>query len=384
MKLIHLSDLHLGKRFREKSLIEDQRHILSQILKITEEEKPDGVIIAGDIYDRPVPPVEAVLLLDDFLVRLSEACRNIFIISGNHDSAERLSFGSRLMDKSGVHVASVYEGSMKRVVLEDGSGPVNIWMLPFVRPIHVKAFFEEVDRGDYTGALKKVIEAEEINREERNLLIAHQFVTGAVRSESEDIPVGGLDSVDGEVFRDFDYVALGHLHRAQAVGRIRYCGTPLKYSFSEADDEKSVLVVELGNKSADTEGGESVLSVRTRPLLPLHEVRIRRGSFDELMNEAAHLAEEEKTAFLRAELTDEEYIPDGIQRLRSAYPNVLEVRYPNVEKESEEVFETSASEERSPVEYLEDFFETMRGRPMNEEQRSFAEEMIRRVWEEEE
>lgn len=354
MKLIHLSDLHLGKRFREKSLIEDQRHILSQILKITEEEKPDGVIIAGDIYDRPVPPVEAVLLLDDFLVRLSEACRNIFIISGNHDSAERLSFGSRLMDKSGVHVASVYEGSMKRVVLEDGSGPVNIWMLPFVRPIHVKAFFEEVDRGDYTGALKKVIEAEEINREERNLLIAHQFVTGAVRPESEDIPVGGLDSVDGEVFRDFDYVALGHLHRAQAVGRIRYCGTPLKYSFSEADDEKSVLVVELGNKSADTEGGESVLSVRTRPLLPLHEVRIRRGSFDELMNEAAHLAEEEKTAFLRAELTDEEYIPDGIQRLRSAYPNVLEVRYPNVEKESEEVFETSASEERSPVEYLEE------------------------------
>ena len=255
MKFIHLSDLHLGKRVNDFSMIEDQAFILERILGIIEAEKPQAVLIAGDVYDKPVPPAEAVRLFDDFLNRLSGTGAEIFIISGNHDSAERLSFGSRIMDRQGIHFAGGYDGSTRCFSLCDEYGKVNFYMLPFIKPVHVRQAFTEDEKAaeivTFTDALSFAIEKMGVNKEERNVLMAHQFCTGAERSGSEDISVGGLDTVDSSVFEAFDYTALGHLHGPQHVGseNIRYCGSPLKYSFSEVNQVKSVTVVELGEKA---------------------------------------------------------------------------------------------------------------------------------------
>ncbi len=238
MKLIHLSDLHLGKRVYEYSMLEDQEFILKRILNVADEEKPDGVIIAGDVYDKSVPSAEAVALFDEFLVQLAKRKLEVFVISGNHDSAERIAFGARLMDASGIHMSPVYSGAVTPLSMRDEYGTVSIYLLPFIKPAHVRRYFDE-EISSYTDALETAVSHLEIDREERNILVTHQFVTGARRSESEEVSVGGTDNVDARVFEPFDYVALGHLHSPQSCGRetIRYCGTPLKYSFSEALDQ---------------------------------------------------------------------------------------------------------------------------------------------------
>ena len=250
MKLIHLSDLHLGKRVNEFSMLEDQQYILTEILQIIDREKPDGVMIAGDVYDKSVPSAEAVALLDDFLVRLAKRDLQVFLISGNHDSPERMAFGGRLMAQSGVHLAPVYDGKVSPITLTDEYGPVNLYLLPFLKPAHVRRCFPEREILTYTDALAAAIEAMGVDPAQRNVLVTHQFVTGAARCDSEEISVGGTENVDVSVFGPFDYVALGHIHGPQQVGRetVRYCGTPLKYSFSEAKHQKSVTVVELGEK----------------------------------------------------------------------------------------------------------------------------------------
>ena len=276
MKFFHLSDLHLGKRLNEFNLLEDQDYILRVILGLLDEEKPDAVLLAGDIYDKAVPSAEAVQLFDFFLRRLAERGLQVFVISGNHDSPERIAFGSRLMDPSGIHMSPVYDGAVRPISLRDEWGEVKVYMLPFLKPAHVRRFFPEAEIGSYTDAMRTVIEAMDVDPAARNLLVTHQFVTGAARSESEEISVGGTDNVDASVFDRFDYVALGHIHSPQSVEResLRYCGTPLKYSFSEARQEKSVTVVELGRK------GE--LRLRTLPLTPLRDMRELRGSYMEL------------------------------------------------------------------------------------------------------
>ena len=244
MKFIHLSDLHLGKRVNEFSMLEDQQYILTEILHIIDTEKPDGVLIAGDVYDKSVPSAEAVALLDDFLVRMSKRSLRIFLISGNHDSPERMAFGGRLMESSGVYLAPVYDGKVTPITLIDEYGPVKVYLLPFVKPAHVRRCFPEQEISTYTDALCVAIEAMNVDPVERNVLVTHQFVTGATRCDSEELSVGGTDNVDVSVFESFDYVALGHIHGPQQVSRetVRYCGTPLKYSFSEAGHEKLSLI----------------------------------------------------------------------------------------------------------------------------------------------
>ena len=263
MKLLHLSDLHLGKRVNEFSMLEDQAYILTKILNTIDDEKPDAVLIAGDVYDKSVPSAEAVGLFDDFLVKLAKKQVPAFVISGNHDSPERLAFANRLIDASGIHLSPVYSGDVRPVTLTDAFGPVHIYMLPFVKPAHVRRFFPDEEIISYTDALAAAIRQMDPDLSARNVLLTHQFVTGAERSESEEISVGGTDNVDASVFEGFDYVALGHIHGPQNIGseRIRYCGTPLKYSFSEASHKKSVTVAELGEKGS--------LTVRTVPLLPM-------------------------------------------------------------------------------------------------------------------
>ena len=376
MKLIHLSDLHLGKRVNEFSMLEDQRHILLEILGIVEKEKPDGVIIAGDVYDKSVPSAEAVALLDEFLVRLSGLGPEVYMISGNHDSAERIAFGGRLMTGSGIHLSPVFDGKITPVTARDAEGEVRIWLLPFVKPVDVRRAYPEEEIADYTGALRAVIRRMEIDPAVRNVLVAHQFVTGAARSDSEDVSVGGMDNVDSSVFDGFDYVALGHIHGPQHVGRetVRYCGTPLKYSFSEKDHVKSVTVVTLGKK------GET--EIRTVPLRPRLDMREIRGTYNELTLRA-NWEGTEVTDYLHVVLTDEEDVPDALARLRTIYPNIMKLDYDNRRtRASADVAAAEEMEKKSGIELFDEFYAAQNGQPMGEEQRAFAAELLERLKEE--
>lgn len=375
MKLIHLSDLHIGKRVNEFNLLEDQAYILDEILDVIDRESPDAVIIAGDVYDKSVPSAEAVRLFDDFLYRLSRRGKAVFIISGNHDSPERIAFASRLISGSGIHLSPVYNGKVEPVVLEDEYGPVSFYMLPFVKPAHVRAAFPEEEIGSYTEALGLAVEKLGMDKSERNVLIAHQFVTGAARSDSEDVSVGGLDNVDAAVFEGIDYVALGHIHRAQSctAEHIRYCGTPLKYSFSECGHEKSVSLVELMEKGS--------VEIRTVPLSPLRDMREIRGSYMELC--ARENYEGSNTAdYLHITLTDEEDIPDVIAKLRSIYPNIMKLDYDNKRTRSGFASLSAAdAEHKSPLELFGEFYEEQNGQAMSPEQEAFARELMEKIWE---
>ena len=376
MKLIHLSDLHIGKRVNEVSMIEDQVFILDRILEIIDEEQADAVLIAGDVYDKTIPSGEAVTLFDDFLCRLAERKLPTLIISGNHDSPERLAFGNRLFAAEGIHISPVYHGKMEPVTLSDEFGPVDFWLLPFVKPAHVKRFFPEETVETYTDACAVAVKHMGLDPEKRNVLLTHQFVTGAATCESEELSVGGSDNVDASAFEDFDYVALGHIHGPQNVGanRIRYCGTPLKYSFSEERHHKSVTVVKLGQK------GE--LSLELRPLAPLHDLRTLRGKFAELTDPAFYLGTARED-YLQILLTDEEDVPEAIGQLRVIYPNIMKLAYDNTRTRSNRVLEAVADVERkSPLALFGELYETQNNRPMSPEQEAFVRELIASIWEE--
>lgn len=375
MKFIHLSDLHIGKRVNEFSMLEDQRYILNEILKITDDEKPDGVLIAGDIYDKSVPPGEAVQIFDEFLVNLAKREIEVFAVSGNHDSPERLAFGSRLMHGSGIHMSPVYNGEINPEVFTDEHGVVNIYMLPFIKPAHVRRFFPDEKTESYTDALKIAVDSMKVNREERNIIISHQFVTGAERSESEEISVGGTDNVDGAVFECFDYVALGHIHRPQNMAgqKIRYCGTPLKYSFSEAGHRKSVTVVELGEKGS--------LQVREVPLIPLRDMKEIRGKYDEIALKDFYEGTTLRDDYLHITLTDEDDVPDAVGKLRMIYKNLMKLDYDNSRTRSSGFIEEVNIEAKSPIEIFEDLYEAQNGESMSKMQYKYMNELIESVWE---
>lgn len=375
MKLIHLSDLHLGKRVNEFSMIEDQEYILKKIINIIDDESPDAVILAGDIYDKSIPSAEAVQLFDEFLVQLAKRKLEVFVISGNHDSPERIAFGSRLMDASGIHLSPVYDGEVRPFILKDGHGEVAVYMLPFIKPATVRRFFDE-EIETYTDALQCAVSHMEIDPARRNVLVTHQFVTGASRSESEEKPIGGLDNVDSCVFEPFDYVALGHIHSPQHCGseKIRYCGTPLKYSFSEARDKKSVTVVELNEK------GKPVL--RTVPLQPKRDMVERKGTYDELMARSYYEHTTWQGDYMHITLTDEEDVPEAIGRLRTVYHGLMKLDYDNKRTRSnQEVQGVADVETKTPYELFSDFYELMNNQPMTEDQSAFMDSLIGKVWE---
>lgn len=379
MKLIHLSDLHLGKRVNEFSMLEDQRYILGEILKIIDQEQPQGVLIAGDVYDKSVPPTEAVALLDDFLAALAGRAVPVFLISGNHDSPERIAFGGRLMARSGVHLAPVYHGTVAPITLTDAHGPVNLYLLPFLKPTHVRRFFPEREISTYTDALATAIQAMGMDPSVRNVLVTHQFVTGAARCDSEEISVGGSDNVDVSVFDPFDYVALGHIHGPQQVGRegVRYCGTPLKYSFSEASHKKSVTVVELEEKGS--------LTVRTVPLVPQRDLVELRGTYEELTFRGFYQGTSYPQDYVHITLTDEEDIPDAVRKLRVIYPYLMKLDYDNCRTRTEVSLEGAQDvQQKSPLELLEEFYQQQNGQSMGQEQQAFARGLMEQIWEEDE
>lgn len=379
MKLIHMSDLHIGKRVNGFSMVEDQRYILGEILRLTKEEKPDAAVIAGDVYDKSVPPAEAVELLDDFLCGLAELTPHIFIISGNHDSPERLAFGSRLMTGSGIHMSPVFDGKVTPVTLSDSYGDVDVFMLPFIKPAHARRAFpeREEDIATYTDAVKAAIDNMDIDDSRRNVLITHQFVTGAVRSDSEEMTIsaGGIDNVDADVMEAFDYVALGHIHGPQSMTqRIRYCGTPLKYSFSEAKHEKSLTVAELREKGD--------LTIRTLPLVPLRDMAELRGSYSQLTDRSFYDGTSYRDDYVHITLTDEEDVPEALARLRVIYGNLMKLDYDNSRTRNEARVEGAPqSAEKQPLELFADFYEIQNGSPMSEEQRKLAGELIEEIWE---
>lgn len=405
MKFLHLADLHIGKRVCEHSMLDEQVHILGEVLGIARKESPDAVLIAGDVYDKSVPSAEAVAVLDDFLVKLAATGTKVFVLSGNHDSAERIAFGGRLMQGMGVYMSPVYNGEFLPVTLKDEFGEVDLWMLPFVRPADVRACIEsDEDRAavtDYTSAMRMAIAQMKFTEGRRNVLVAHQFVTGAERSESEE-NVGGLDNVDASVFEKFDYVALGHIHKPQNVAkdgdgtvRVRYSGTPLKYSLSEATHAKSVTVVELGaagNAGAAvsdlfaSNGMHAALQLREIPLLPLHDVREIRGTFAELVSpefRTAQVAAGNKLDdFVYVKLTDENDVPDAAQKLRGIYPNLMMLDYDNERTRNQQIaVGVEAVEKKSPMELFGEFFEEMTRREMNPEELEFVQGVVDGIWE---
>lgn len=417
MKFIHLADLHIGKRVNAFQMLEDQRYILKQILTILREERPDGgVILAGDIYDKAIPSAEAVELFDEFLTQLAALRLRVFIIAGNHDSPERIAFGNRLMDRSGIYLSPVYDGHVKRITCPDRAAsvtlsaanavdlnagthsvesastsaaastcpPVDVYLLPFLKPANVRRFYPEETIESYTDAMRVAIAHMDIDPTHRNLLVTHQFVTGASRSDSEDISVGGSDNVDASVFAPFDYVALGHLHGPQQMGEeggplIRYAGTPLKYSFSEARHHKSVTVVEIGEKKAD---GVVDVCISTRELRPLHDMREIRGSYEELTLRANY----EGTAtddYIHATLTDEIEIPDAARHLQVIYPNLMKLDYDNARTRGQgsERLELEQLEEKSPLDLFSELFEKQNHKEMTEEQARYVQAQMEKIWE---
>ncbi|MBR2999464.1 MAG: exonuclease SbcCD subunit D [Oscillospiraceae bacterium] len=378
MRLMHLSDLHLGKRLENYSLLEDQRYILAQVLKIIDRECPDAILIAGDVYDRSVPSVEAVALFDRFLTDLAERKQKVFVISGNHDSPERLSFGGKLMEYSGIHISPVYQGNVVPYPISDRYGTVNVYLLPFVKPVYVRRFFPEQEIASYTDAIRVAVEQMGIDKTQRNVLVAHQFVTGAVRSESEEITVGGLDNVDASVFDGFDYVALGHIHGPQDIEPewIRYCGTPLKYSFSESGQVKSVTMVDMGEKGD--------VKVRLVPLEPVKELTQIRGNFDEVASSKYYAGTTLQDDYLKVVLTDEDDIPDAMGKLRMIYHNIVKMEYDNTRTRHRAEIEAEEDvESKSPIMLFGELFEQQNGQPMTEEQQAYIAGLIEEIWEDE-
>ena len=354
MKFIHISDLHIGKRLNEYSLIEDQKYILNEIINIIKEEAPDCVFIAGDVYDKSVPSAEAVSLLDLFLVSLASTGAKTFITSGNHDSAERIAYGTEAFKRQGIYISPVFDGNVSKVETEDEYGKVNVYLLPFVKPAHVKRYFDE-EVETYTDAIGCVLKSLDINESERNVIISHQYVSGAERRESEEEVIGGLDVVEGYVFDKFDYVALGHIHKNQSVGRetMRYSGTPLKYSASEAKDEKTVTVGEMKEK------GE--VYIREIPLVPMRDYVDIKGKLEDV------LKSENKKDFARITLTDEGTVVDAYGKLKESYPFMTELVFER--KKSNSVKRENFSIEKSPEEQFFDFYSQINEKELTDEQK---------------
>lgn len=376
MKLLHLSDLHLGKRVNEFSMLEDQKYILNQILQIVINEQVNTVLIAGDVYDKSVPSAQAVTLFDDFLTRLEALECTVLLIAGNHDSPERLAFGAHLLQKSRVYLSPVFDGRLTCCTLNDEYGPLDVWLMPFLKPSVVRPFYPEDTMESYQDAAAVVLRSNPPHQGRRSILVAHQFVTGAKTGGSEELSVGGAENIDAALFAAYDYVALGHIHSPQRVGRetVRYCGSPLKYSLSEARGTKSVTLITFNQP------GE--IDIKLCPLTPLHDLRPIRGTYDEVTARTFY----EGTAtddYLHITLTDETEVLDAVGKLRSIYPNVMRVDYDNTRtRAGASMPEATVQDKATPMELFCRFFEWQNEKPLTERQRALLEKEIEAVWEE--
>lgn len=386
MKLLHLADLHIGKRVYEYSMLEEQRSALLQAFQMAKEHGVDAVLIAGDVYDKNIPTIEGVKLFDTFLTALKAKNIPTFIISGNHDSAERLSFGRHLFEDADIFLSGTYEDEILKKTLTDEFGEVDIYLLPFLKPQQIEVAEGEEKPQNYTEAIRLVLNRLKINKNNRNVLLAHQFVGGGSiepdRADSETQSVGGVDMVDYRVFDDFDYVALGHLHGAQHVGRevVRYAGSPVKYSFSEARQVKSATLVTLGSKTGNAEetaGGTSGITIEKLPFIPVHDMREIKGTLRQLTS-AEVLEACDPDDYVHITLTDEEEIYDVFGRLRAAYPNLMSLDFDNARTRAEGAVAPAgeAIREKTTMELFRDFFELQAGAELSPMQEQIMADII--------
>ena len=374
MKIMHLGDLHIGKTVCGYSMLEDQRYILDRIMETAAEHKVSTVLISGDVYDRSVPPVEGAALFEHFLTLLSEKDIKTLIISGNHDSAERLSFGSELMKRGGVYIAKKYGGTVEKVTLSDEYGDIDFYLLPFIYPAAVRTHFPDTPIKTYNDAVSAVISSIDIKDNRRSVILSHQFVTGALVSDSEQVSVGGIDEVSAEVYSPFDYAALGHIHRPQKMREnIRYSGSPLKYSLSEAKFDKSVPVITLEEKG----------NVKTEliPLKPLRDVREIKGTYEQLMSPDFYNSIKTDD-YIFACLTDEIPVPDAAAKLRSVYPYIMGISYDNITAQKIAEVELKAEErlETDPLVIINDMFSSVMSKDMSEEQKKLILSLTEEIW----
>ncbi len=374
MILAHISDLHLGKSLYNYSLIEDQDYILEEIAGIIIEKKVDVLIIAGDVYDKNVAPEAGLKVLRKFLNRLVEAKIKVVIISGNHDSAERLTFGAEFMTEKGIYFSKVYDGVIEPVVFDDEYGPVNFYLLPFVKPSVVQHYFEEEKIESWNDAISAAVEHLNVNYNERNVIVAHQNIMNAKRCESEEIVIGLQDAVSDEIFKDFDYTALGHIHRQQKIGKynVMFSGTPLKYSTSEFEHKKVMPLITLGEKGK--------VDIELIPLVPKRDLRKITGTLDEIMT-SSKTDPYNHEDFIDIVLTDENEVMDAISTLRTVYPNVLKITYDNMASRAAEKIENfNAVDKKNPFEIFETFFNSRRGRDMDEDEKEYLHALIEKIW----
>lgn len=370
MKFFHISDLHLGKRVYEFSMLEEQKELLRTILQKIEEEKPDALFITGDVYDKPVPPIEAVRLLDDFLTELSAQNLHTYLIAGNHDSAQRLEFGKEIFGKNNIHIGGDISAKIEHFTEIDAFGPVDIWLLPFFKPAHVNGVLVDQTFSSYGEAVKALLDCAEINFSKRNVILAHQFVTWkgtAERSDSETMSLGGVDEIDASLFFPFDYVALGHLHSPQRIGKdtVRYAGSPMPYSFSEIRQKKGITVVELKEKGD--------VSFDFIPLETKRKFREIKGPLQELLKVAKEGGGSED--YIRCILTDQEALLDPMGQLRSVYPNLMTLEFAQKETAYEQEI-TVDTEDMKPDALFSLFFEKQNDRKLNETQQK----LLEKIW----
>lgn len=362
MRFIHISDLHLGKKVYEYSMLEEQKNALWQVLAAVDEEKVDGIFIAGDIYDKTIPTIEAMEVYDSFLVELSNRNIDIFIISGNHDSPERVGFGAEFFKSKRIYISKAYEGKIQYVDKEDTYGNVRIHLIPFLKPANVRRFHQEAEINDYNSAIRTVVDNMELCKEGRNIVLVHQFITGAVRSQSEESFLGGMDNIEYDLFDEFDYVALGHIHKAQAMGRqqVRYSGALVKYALDEINHVKSMTLVEIKNK------GE--VETRMIPIKPIHDMRCIEGTYMELTDRKNYI-DTKVDDYLHVVLKDEEDVPDALRKLRVIYPNILKLEYDNTRtRQRNSVLDRKAIKNKEPIEYIEELYKIQNNDNMSKEQ----------------
>lgn len=380
MKFLHLADLHLGKILQEQSLIEDQEYMLNQIIEIIEKENIDAVLISGDVYDRSVPPAEAVNLLDCFLKTLIKEIKiKVFMIAGNHDSKDRLAFGSKIFEDEGLYIESKYNGDLRKVELQDEYGKLYIYMLPFVKPIEVKQFFEDDLENNYNVAINKIISEEKINVKERNIILVHQFVTAGMvepeRTESEVLSLGGIENVDVSNFNDFDYVAIGHVHRPQKIGRntARYAGTMLKYSFSEINHNKTIPIIELKDKGD--------ININLVQLNPLRDMREIKGPIEELIKQENYECGNTND-YIKAVITNEEPVYDAIGQIRRIYPNTLKLEIRNsktISNVEEQNINLENVKKKTELELFADFYKAQNNADLDEKRTEIIKNIISEV-----
>ena len=376
MKIAHISDLHLGKQLHGFSLIEDQEFILNKILSLCIEHKVEVLLVAGDIFDKNVASIDALKIFRKFLNDLVQNGIKIMIISGNHDSAERLTFGSEFMEEKGIYFSKIFDGTVEAIKMQDEFGPINFYLMPFIKPGEVKHFFPDEEIKSYDDAVRVTVKNIQPNTNERNIIIAHQAVLGSEKCDSEEGIIGGLDIISSDIFADFDYVALGHIHTPQKIGKnIVYCGSPLKYSISEMQKDKHLPIINICEKEKF-----SLKDVQYESLIPLRDIREIKSNFYEII-EMSKKDPHNKEDFINIILTDEDEVLDALSTLRQIYPNIIQLSYENSETQNTATLDEIISEkQKSPLEIFEDFFENRSGRSLSFEQKDYMKELIEKIW----